>query len=156
MPSWQSNLRKILTKISWEFSLTPQLFSASEISSPASALSSLCHPLRIAYVGPLKISVFLPLPLPGTGNLPPEMLQPSSSTCYSPSGSIFSIELLLTKSNCLSNWVSTLDDLSITTSTYSYNPLLEHKKLRLKLNQWLGSSLDRSVWVSRWFSPYLN
>lgn len=45
---------------------------------------------------------------------------------------------------------------SITTSISSYNPLLEHQRPRLNLNQWLGSSWNWSVWVSRWFTPWLN
>lgn len=40
--------------------------------------------------------------------------------------------------------------------TTSYNPLLEHQRPRLKLNQGLGSSWSRFVWVSRLFSPWLN
>lgn len=41
-------------------------------------------------------------------------------------------------------------------STSSYNPLLEHQWPRLKFNRWLGSTWNRSVWFSRWFSPLLN
>lgn len=94
MPSWQSNLKKILAKKLWEFSLTPQLCFASEIDSPTSALRCMRHPLRNAYAGPSKILAFLASTLPGTEKLLFRMLLLSSSTCYSPSGSIFSIELL--------------------------------------------------------------
>jgi len=44
---------------------------------------------------------------------------------------------------------------SIYPSTF-YNPLLEHQRPILKLNQGPRSSSRRSVWVSWEFSPYLN
>lgn len=62
----------------------------------------------------------------------------------------------LNRSGNKSNHLSVSSHFSITTSISSYNPVLEPQWRRLKLNQWLGSSLHRSMWFSRWFLPCLN
>ena len=155
MPISQSNLKKILAKILWEFSLTPQLLSASEIASPASAWDACVTFCKVPILAlwrfrpsflclSRELEIFLqecycsPLP-PATHPLALSSLL----SCYSwENRTAWETEYLHSM-------------ISITKSTFFYNPLLEHQLPRLKINKWLGSFLGRSVWVSRWFAPYL-
>ena len=158
MHYWQSKLKEILREILWEFSHTPQQLYDPEMD-PAFTMDPLCHPLHSDCADLLWTLLFLTLPLPEVGNVPLGILLLSSLTYYSTFGSIFSIESQpLRKLNCLGNWVTAL---VCSPSTHQLLKIFCWSSNgqdwpRLKHNRWPKLIPCWSVWVSRWFSHYLN